>query len=282
MRYAQDLCIGRICYSYVQVKKVFEYIIYLFAGIGLVLTAGFFAIKFGLTNSEGIIDEQRNSFVRKEISVPEWTHSEEWSALKEAVLRDKDSIRKAASSADISPRLVVSLLVVEQLRLFYDNRELFKTVFAPLKILGNQSQFSWGVMGIKQETAAEAEQYLQNPLSPFYPGEKYQHLLDFETNTPDKERFDRLVNGGDRFYSYLYAALIVKELESQWKHAGHDIADRPDILATLYNIGFRHSKPNAEPKSGGAAIPIGSTTYSFGSLAAEFYYSDELLGDFPR
>ena len=51
---------------------------------------------------------------------------------------------------------------------------------------------------------------------------------------------------------------------------------------SLYDIGFEHSKPNADPKSGGAEISIGGTQYSFGSLAAEFYYSNALVNEFPK
>jgi hypothetical protein len=69
---------------------------------------------------------------------------------------------------------------------------------------------------------------------------------------------------------------------SQWKNAGFDISARPEILSTLYNIGFSHSKPNANPSSGGAAIEVGGVTYSFGDLAAQFYYSNELISEFPR
>jgi hypothetical protein len=69
---------------------------------------------------------------------------------------------------------------------------------------------------------------------------------------------------------------------NQWKQAGFDISKKPDILATLYNIGFVGSKPNANPQSGGAAIRIGNKTYSFGSLALEFYNSNELIDEFPR
>lgn len=282
-------------------KKVFTYFVYAFAIVGFVLTSGFFAVKFGLTNEKGIIDKQRNSFIDGEEAkqpffreknaertpalqgtAPHWTRSEEWAALKEAILRDQDAINRATKLIDVEPRLLVSLLIVEQLRLFNDNRELFKTVFAPLKILGNQSQFSWGVMGIKQETAIEAEHNLRNPLSPFYAGQKYEHVLDFTTPDSNQERFTRLVNEDDRFYSYLYAAVIVKEVMAQWKNAGYDINKKPSIVATLYNIGFKHSQPNADPKSGGADITLGTTTYSFGSLSLDFYNSNELLTEFPR
>ena len=72
----------------------------------------------------------------------------------------------------------------------------------------------------------------------------------------------------------------MKQIMNQWKNAGFPIDNRPDIIATLYNIGFIHSNPN--PASGGAPITVGGKTYSFGELAYNFYYSDELLNYFPR
>lgn len=262
-------------------KKLFRYAIYLFACIGFILTFGFLAIKYGLTNEKGVIDEQRQAFLSSKEDYP-WSHIEEWKVLKEALAKDKEAISKAGNASGISPRLIASQVAVEQLRLFTTNRELFKTVFAPLKILGVQSQFSWGVVGIKQETAIEVEEYLKNPSSSFYPGKKYEHLLDFTSRNSDEERFMRIINENDRYYSYLYAGLLLKELETQWNKAGYDIAGKPDILSTLFNIGFKYSKPNANPKSGGASIPIEGKDYSFGSLAGELYNSQELKDIFPK
>lgn len=92
----------------------------------------------------------------------------------------------------------------------------------------------------------------------------------------------RIIDEDNRYYSYLYAGLHLKEFEAQWKKAGYDISARPEILSTLFNIGFRYSKPNANPKSGGASIDVYDKDYSFGSLAGEFYYSNELIDVFPR
>ena len=63
---------------------------------------------------------------------------------------------------------------------------------------------------------------------------------------------------------------------------GIDISQRPEIIATLYNIGFKNSVPKEKPLSGGSAIEIGNNKYSFGSLAGFFYYSGELKEQFPR
>lgn len=281
-------------------RKVFNIIIYFFAIIGFILLAVYIANLFGWTKTDGIIDNQHDYFknqVTESTKHPSWSQTEEWSVLKEAILKDKAAIisasdktrilpDKANVSTSISPRLITAVLIVEQLRLFHSNREIFKQIFAPLKILGNQSQFSWGVMGIKQDTAREIESNLKDSQSPWYLGKEYEHLLDYASSTKtsevDAERFARLTNENDRYFSYLYSAVLLKELQTQWERAGFPISDKPEVLATLFNIGFNNSRPNANPKSGGAQIDIGTTTYSFGSLAGSFYYSDELLNEFPR
>ncbi len=266
-------------------KKLFKILVYTFACIGFVLVMTYLAVEFGLTKTKGIVDGQHDYFknqLKNSSPTEAWNTGEEWTVLTYAIQQDKAVIDEAAKKADVSPRLIVSILVVEQLRLFHSNRELFKQVFSPLKILAVQSQFSWGVMGVKHDTARDIEKYLKDSTSEFYPGKKYENILDFTTQDPDTERFNRLTNEDDRSYSYLYAALYAKEIISQWEKAGFPIDKKPAIIATLYSLGFEKSKPHENPLSGGAEIEISGTSYSFGSLAQKFYDSDELMGVFPR
>ncbi len=280
-------------------KKIFYILIYIFATIGFILTAGYFAIKLGLTKTGGIIDNQRSDFLHN-THLPSgkdktyyWQTLPEWQTLKTALQKETEIINRSAIASGVPARLIVSNLVAEQLRFFYDDRESYKKFFEPLKILGSQTQFSWGVMGIKEDTAVHIENNLKNPTSPYYLGLQYEHILDFKTastsgnsanNSTDvsMERFTRMTDQHKHYYNYLYAGLYLAEIEHQWKQAGFNISDRPEILSTLYNIGFSGSKPNANPQSGGAPIPIGNQTYSFGTIAAQFYNSNELLSEFPK
>jgi len=266
------------------IRLSFKITVYIFAIIGFVLVVVYTAVESGLTKTSGVIDNQHDYFKNQAVlgnMDNAWEQGDEWQVLKAAITKDQTSIASSSQAAGVPARMIVALLVVEQLRLFHSDRELFKTAFAPLKILANQSQFSWGVMGIKQDTARMIEGNLQNPVSPFYPGPVYAHLLDFTTADPDTERFDRLTDANDRSFSYLYAGLFIKEIEAQWQKAGMPIDNRPDIIATLYDIGFNDSHPNSNPQSGGAEIDIGTSTYSFGGLAESFYQSSELADAFP-
>ena len=266
--------------------KIISFIILVaFAAAGFFFLAGWAAVNLGLTNVPGIRGN------RLEVDSPAasagaagsvWNDGAEWQALVAAIKKDVPLIRQVAAEADVPARVIAAQLVVEQLRLFHTERAAFKEILAPLRILGNQVLFSWGVMGMKEATAIQIEANLKNPDSPFYPGEKYENLLDFKTTDHNNERFERIANEKDHYYAYLYAVLYLKEVASQWQKAGYDLAGEVGIWSTLYNIGFDHSIPKPNPAVGGAAIPIGHIIWSFGGLAQEFYDSDELLAEFPR
>jgi hypothetical protein len=271
-------------------KKIFTILLYIFAGIGLFLTLGYFAVRFGITNTKGIIDNQTKSFYNNNSQTGgntatqiEWSKTEEWKVFSDAVKKDKDVLARVENETGVPARLIVSVLAVEQLRLFTSEREIFKQAFAPLKILGTQSQFSWGVMGIKPETAKKIEENLKDTSSQFYLGKVYENKLDFQTTDPDQERFTRITDEHDRYYAYLYGALYIKELADAWIKSGNgDISQKPEIIGTLYNIGFDHFSPKIDPKAGGAEIEIDGIKYSFGGLTYEIYNSGELTDFYPR
>lgn len=209
-----------------------------------------------------------------------WINYKEWSDAKEAITKDELVLKKAAGMVDMDPRLIASNLMVEQLRLYFSVRELYKQYFEPLKVLSNSNKISLGVMAVKEETAINVENHLKDKTSPYYLGEKYEHLLDYQSNDVAKIRYERLMDT-THYYSYLYAAIYLKQMMKQWSDAGFSIDDRPEIICTLYNVGFPQSKPNASPKIGGSTVKIGTETYSFGRLAFEFFYSGELASQFP-
>jgi hypothetical protein len=208
--------------------------------------------------------------------------SSEWSFFKMGVLKDKEIINQVEKETGIKSRVLVSQLVAEQLRLFYSDRVWFEKAISPVKVLASMSQFSWGVLGIKQETAVRIENNLKSKESVFYLGSEYENMLNFSTTNIDQERFKRITDYHNHYYAYLYCALFNKQIITQWQRSGFDISHRPEILATIYNIGFNGSKPNDDPQMGGSELEIGGNKYSFGRLAYEFYYSGELLDEYPQ
>jgi hypothetical protein len=210
-----------------------------------------------------------------------WVNTSEWITLKAALTKEAIPLDSVANLTGVSSRLLASLLIGEQIRLFDSKREAFKKWISPLKILVNETKISLGVMGIKEETAIEIEKNLRDRQSPYYLGPEYEHLLDFRTEQIAHERYQRLTNPGDHTYPYIYAAVYLRQIMKQWKELGYDIGDNPGVLATLFNLGFSVSKPKADPEVGGSRIVIQDQEYTFGSLAQEFYYSGELSDEFP-
>ncbi len=202
-----------------------------------------------------------------------WSNTESWSVVERAVLKDEAVIKRVAQELNVDSRTIVSILIVEQLRLYNTQREYFEKFFKPLEILANANKMAWGVMAIKEVTAIDIEKNIKNSSSAFYPGKEYEDILDFKTGNPDRERYDRLTNSKDHYYSYLYGGLLIKELITQWDHSGYNISRRPELISTLFNIGFTKSKPKENPQIGGSIITIGDVDYTFGSLSHEFYYS---------
>ncbi|MBO7224798.1 MAG: hypothetical protein J6V35_02675, partial [Bacteroidales bacterium] len=170
-------------------------------------------------------------------NVIQWMNLPEWYALKEAIVKDKAEIDSAAKVAGVESRMIVSCLVGEQIRLFNSKREMYKKYLGPVKVLSVQSQFSFGVNGIKDFTAMQVEKHLKDDTSSFYMGKKYENILDFKTENHQEERMNRLVDYKSHYYSYLYTACILHQTKIQWQRAGYDIASRPEILFTLFNIG---------------------------------------------
>jgi hypothetical protein len=236
-----------------------------------------------------ILSKSNNQNMAKGGNAFEWMNFIEWSYFKEAVTKDKKYIDSAALACGVEPRMIVACLVGEQVRLFNSRRERFKNVVAPLKTLALETNLSYGVTGIKERTAQNIEYYLKDPKSPYYCGIKYEHTLDYDStinynnqhNDTMNLRVKRLVQYKDHYYSYLYAGIFIRQIATQWQKAGYPIDDRPEILASIFNLGYNKSKPKKYPSVGGSNFMIRDKEYTFGGVAYDFYYSGELLEEFP-
>ncbi len=292
----------------VWLKRLSYTVVGIFAVIGLLFTGIFSAMQFGLLNVRGTSTERNQFFgavpavshasatalaakpvVNKcQADDPEynaelcaWAQTKEWATVSGGLQKDESVIKDVSAKTGVPPRMLAAAVVPEQLRLFTSERESYKRYFEPLKVLGSMSKFSLGVAGIKQETANKIEQYANDPNSVYYPGEGYSTLLAYPTaGSHSSALYRRLTDSKNHYWAYMYAAVYLKEIQSQWAAAGYDISARPDVAVTLFNIGYSYSKPNANPQPGGTPITLGSKTYSFGELGALFYHSDELSGMF--
>jgi hypothetical protein len=280
--------------------KIFlRYIAYsligIFACIGVLFTAVFLAMQFGLLNIRGSISERNDFFAGAETLSPgvvcaddtqescAWNQTPEWSVVSGGLRKDEGIIARVSQETGVSERMIAAVVVPEQTRFFTSNREVFKRYFEPLKILGSLSQFSLGVSGIKEATAKQIESQANDPASPFYPGDGLSALIAYPPGANhDIELYNRLTDAKNHYYSYLYTALYIKEIEEQWRRDGYDISQNPGAVVTLFNIGFQGSKPNPTPRAAGAVIATGGQSYTYGELGALFYNSQELTDIFPQ
>lgn len=269
-----------------------------FALVGLVFAAVFVAMQYGLFNvrgsstarnlSLGVVPKSAVTSTCNAVSgkTPEscdWQNTAEWGVLDKALTKDASVLDQVSNDTGVQARMIASAVVPEQLRYFTSNRESFKKYFEPLKILSSLSKFSLGVSGIKQDTATQIETYANDPSSRFYPGPSIAPLLAYPAGVDhDKELYNRLTDAHNHYYSYLYTAAFIKEVEAQWAVSGYDVSTRPDVVVTLFNIGFGASHPNANPQVAGSTITLGGKDYAFGQLGTLFYQSDQLLDVLPR
>ena len=238
---------------------------------------------------QSIINKKKMSDKASNLSAFDWTNIVEWKYFKEAVSKDKKYIDSAAKVAGVEPRYIVACLVGEQVRLFNSRRERFKSLVAPLKTLALETNHSYGVTGIKENTAKNIEYYLIDSTSKYYLGKNFEHVLDYDStvnyrnkhNDTNSVRIQRLVQYKDHYYSYLYAGLFIKQIKMQWQRAGFPIDDRPEILASIFNLGYVKSVPKKNPSVGGSNFKVRDQEYTFGSVAYEFYYSGEMSDLFP-
>ncbi len=278
-------------------RNIFRLVVFMFAFIGFVFTFVYFGMQLGWFDVRGSVSERNSYFnITKNVSAvsriqiinnpfiftKDWANTDDWQLMREVFTRDQEVIKRAARDAGISPRLILGGVIGEQFRFFSSRRESLKSYFEPLKILASLSNTSFGIAGLKPKTVGIIEINLKDKDSVFYLDENMENIVDYTPGVDvEVERMNRITNSKDPYYSYLYVGLYMKQIIAQWEKAGYDISNRPEILATLYNLGFYYSVPKENPQAGGSVIRLNDTDYTFGDIAYEFYYSGDLSDIFP-
>ena len=225
------------------------------------------------------------------VSIYPWANYKEWKEFCQVVRADSAAIDSVSRITGVESRMIVMCLVGEQIRMFNSSREQFKKYVIPYSRLIMTTNRGYGVTGILQNTALKIEANVYDKKSPFYAGDYFQQCLNLKDSFPElvvdtieahkHHTIQRLMKGGDHFYSYLYTAFFLRQFQAHWEKAGLSLAYRPEILGTLYNLGFQKSKPKKNPAVGGSSFKVGDKQYTFGGLCYEFYYSGELMDIFP-
>lgn len=155
----------------------------------------------------------------------------------------KAIVRLAAKRFQINPLFLSAIIYVERV-LNYD----WVDEALDLLLARRGYNSSIGFCQVKLKTAYWIEKQLADSSSMFYPGEAYRQILPV-SNSP-KELIARLSNDSLNIH---YAAAYLCIIQSYWQRAGFPIADRPEILGTLYSTGLYRRNgelrlPHAHPK----------------------------------
>ena len=227
----------------------------------------------------------------KTLSIYPWANCREWKEFSNAVKADKQAIDSVSRLTGVESRFIVMCLVGEQVRMFNSGREAFKKYVSPFNHLILPTNRGYGVTGILEHTALKIESNLFDTKSPFYAGDYFQNVVNLTDSFPELVNdtiaahkhltIQRLIKRGDHYYSYLYTAFFLRQFQAHWVKAGYTLENQPEILATLFNLGYQKSKPKKNPEVGGSNFKIGGIEYTFGGICYEFYYSGELQEFFP-
>jgi hypothetical protein len=224
-------------------------------------------------------------------SVYQWSNYKAWKQFCKTLAKDKRAIDSVSRLTGVESRIIILCVVAEQLRMFNSGREKFKQYVYPYSRLILPSNRGYGVSGILEHTALRIERTLFSPNDPFYPGDYFQKIINVRDSFPEvvndtitahkHKTIQRLIKGGDHYYSYLYTALLMRQFQAHWEREGFTLSNRPEVLGTLFNLGYQKSKPKTNPQVGGSTFKVGEKEYTFGGLCFEFYYSGELQDEFP-
>ncbi len=227
----------------------------------------------------------------KALSIFSWSNYKEWKEFCKVIKADKKAIDSVSLLTGVEARMIVMCLVGEQVRMFNSGREKFKKYVVPFNRLILPTNRGYGVTGILQHTALRIERNLFDKSSKFYAGDYFQKCLNVKDSFPElvndtieAHKFitiQRLIKRSDHFYSYLYTAFFLRQFQAHWEKEGFSLSHRPEILGTLYNLGYEKSVPKNNPSVGGSNFIVGNKDYTFGGLCYEFYYSGELQELFP-
>ena len=252
------------------------------------------AINLKLKDNKEYQEEIANIQIKadlKTLSIYPWANCREWKQFCNAVKADKRAIDSVSKLTGVESRFIVMCLVGEQVRMFNSGREAFKKYVTPFNHLILPTNRGYGVTGILEHTALKIEQNLFDKKSNFYAGDYFQNVVNLKDSFPELVNdtiashkhltIQRLIKRGDHYYSYLYTAFFLRQFQAHWVKEGFTLENRPEILGTLFNLGYQKSKPKKNPEVGGSNFKVGGIEYTFGGICYEFYYSGELQDYFP-
>lgn len=184
-----------------------------------------------------------------------------------------DHIKAASKIFNISPNIIKSMILTEQMRAAFTYRGRVKQIMETDTYLMVMSQSSYWVGWVKADTAIKLEDYLKINDAYIYNNYfAYPAWLNIYN-----ERFARLTSTVEYKYQVYYIAGIIYKYVQDWKTANIDISKLPWIIATLYNVWDK--VPTKSPKIWGSTLSIQWEKYTFWKLWMFLYYYLEIYWD---
>ena len=250
------------------------------------------AFSIMMKNNQAFQNDISNIKKGKEpLSIYEWSNYQVWKDFCKIVRKDRFAIDSVSRLTGVESRLIVMCMVGEQIRMFNSGREKFKKYVLPFNRIMLPTNRGYGVTGILEHTALRIENTIFNKKSEFYAGDYFQNCINVNDSFPELvndtikahklKTIQRLIQRGDHYYSYLYTAFLLRQYQAHWERNGFTLENRPEILGSLFNLGYQKSKPKKNPEVGGSTFNVGGKDYTFGGLCFEFYYSGQLQELFP-
>jgi len=179
---------------------------------------------------------------------------------------ESENIIKSASIFKLSPRLLASVIYADR-RMNYNL--LDHTLDKTLALQGRDN--SIGTAQIRVNTAIWIEENIHNPDSQYYIGKEFEKFIPKSSS-----RIEVIENLSKPDLNLLYAAAYTSMIIHRWEKSGFSIIDKPEIFATLYNIG-------PIKKYGSERLPHSNPSANeYGYVALDFYRSDFLRDIFPE
>ena len=171
-------------------------------------------------------------------------HAESPQVTLDKLRMHQNVIASAAKKFGVPARYLMAIIYTER-TLNYDWTD--DELDIPLaKALLNSSI---GFCQVKLKTAYFIERQFHDDESLYYPGERYQDLLQV-SQSPDQ----LIAKLADDTLNIDYAAGYIRIILSRWEKAGFPLTERLDILGTLYSSGLYYKsgqerKPNRSPQA---------------------------------
>lgn len=188
-----------------------------------------------------------------------YNNSQLTSNAAEAINENSEYIINAANFYNVDPCIVAACIFTEQ-DLNYDWKDQY---FDYILSFYNILDMSVGLGQMRVSTAKFIEDMNYIEEAKATDGGWNVPIIGNIHGTEQMMRVYRLNNNESNVY---YVAAYIRYFVDVWEDNYNEISNRPDILATLYNLGHEITSPNSSPQSN-----------SFGDHANDYYYMMYLL-----